>query len=51
MRIQNAKIITVGERAEDVFYIWDECDKPLTEEACESLRTALVDALAAQQSA
>ena len=39
--IHNAKILTVGERAEDVFYITDEQDQPLDEAA----QTALSDAL------
>ena len=40
--IEAAKIMTVGERAEDVFYISDEAGKPLDAEAKEQLRNNLV---------
>ena len=49
VRLQNAKIVTLGERAEDVFYIWDQNHQPLSEEACKKLRTALVLALDTRQ--
>ncbi len=39
--LQAAKITTVGERAEDVFFVTDEQRQPLTREACESLGKAL----------
>ncbi|MGH8397994.1 MAG: [protein-PII] uridylyltransferase [Gammaproteobacteria bacterium] len=43
IRLQNAKITTVGERAEDVFFITDAHDQPLTDPAArEGLRTALL---------
>ncbi|MGH8403225.1 MAG: [protein-PII] uridylyltransferase, partial [Gammaproteobacteria bacterium] len=43
IRLQNAKITTVGERAEDVFFITDVHDRPLTDPATrERLRTALL---------
>ena len=38
VRLQNAKIATFGERAEDVFYITDSKNCPLQPEALESLR-------------
>jgi len=44
--IQAAKILTVGERAEDVFYVTDAgTGRPLTTETCESLKGALTRAL------
>ena len=43
--INGAKIMTVGERAEDVFYISDPEGRPLAAGAGERLQTALVKAL------
>src|SRR5210317_1408939 len=43
--IDAAKIMTIGERAEDVFYISDESGKPLGEEARSRLRDALIRAI------
>jgi [protein-PII] uridylyltransferase len=43
--INGAKIMTVGERAEDVFYITDSQDRTLDEEACRRVQDALVRAL------
>jgi [protein-PII] uridylyltransferase len=40
--IDAAKIMTIGERAEDVFYISDESGNPLGEEAKSRLRDALI---------
>jgi [protein-PII] uridylyltransferase len=40
--IEAAKIMTIGERAEDVFYISDEAGAPLTEAAREQLCDKLV---------
>jgi [protein-PII] uridylyltransferase len=40
--IEAAKIMTIGERAEDVFYIRDESGKPIDENAQEELREALL---------
>jgi [protein-PII] uridylyltransferase len=40
-----AKIATLGERAEDVFYITDRAQRPLAEEAAERLRARLMQAL------
>ncbi len=40
--IQTAKIMTIGERAEDVFYITDEFGSPLGDEAKQRLRDDLV---------
>jgi [protein-PII] uridylyltransferase len=43
--INGAKIMTVGERAEDVFYITDSQDRTLDDEACRRVQDALVRAL------
>jgi len=47
--LHTSKIVTVGERAEDVFYISDEESKPLSETARERLRRRLVDTLDLRQ--
>jgi len=46
-----AKIGTMGERAEDVFYITDRARRPLDEAAAERLRTRLMETLSPPQSA
>jgi len=43
--IKTAKIMTIGERAEDVFYITDESGSPLDDDAKERLRKALISEL------
>ena len=43
--IQAAKIMTIGERAEDVFYVTDETGAPLTDDAKQRLRTGLIEGL------
>jgi [protein-PII] uridylyltransferase len=43
--MKTAKIHTVGERAEDVFYISDENGVPLSAEACSILRDRLIERL------
>lgn len=44
--LQNARIATLGERAEDVFFITDTQQQPITDEAlCEQLALALRDQL------
>jgi [protein-PII] uridylyltransferase len=43
--INGAKIMTVGERAEDVFYITDTEGRLLQEEACQRVQDSLVRAL------
>jgi UTP:GlnB (protein PII) uridylyltransferase len=45
MLIRMAKIVTVGERAEDVFYIINSAREMLTVEQQESLRAALKQAI------
>jgi [protein-PII] uridylyltransferase len=47
VKIETAKIMTVGERAEDVFYITDENHQPLSAARTEQLHNALISALAA----
>jgi [protein-PII] uridylyltransferase len=44
--IQTAKIVTVGERAEDVFYVTDSNGNILDTERCAALKAALLEALA-----
>jgi len=46
--IQTAKILTIGERAEDVFYVTNQDGKPLDESVCNSLREAITAALSQQ---
>jgi [protein-PII] uridylyltransferase len=43
--IQTAKIMTIGERAEDVFYVSDEAGAPLDVESKQKLRDALITEL------
>ena len=43
--ITSAKIMTIGERAEDVFYISDESGESLDDPALENLRNALHEKL------
>ena len=43
--IQTAKIMTIGERAEDVFYITDESGSPLDDAAQQRLRDGLISTL------
>jgi len=45
INIETAKILTIGERAEDVFYVVDEHDKRLTDKVCDRLRERLVERL------
>jgi [protein-PII] uridylyltransferase len=44
--LQNARIATLGERAEDVFFITDKQHQPITDAGlCEQLALALRDQL------
>ena len=43
--IETAKVMTVGERAEDVFYVVDADGGPLEKADCEQLSAALADQL------
>ena len=42
LRVHDARIATFGERAEDVFRITDEQDRPLSAEAAQALHDALI---------
>jgi [protein-PII] uridylyltransferase len=43
--LHDAKIVTVGERAEDVFYVTDERGQPLSPQTCEQLQQHMAAAL------
>jgi [protein-PII] uridylyltransferase len=45
VQIHGARIVTVGERAEDVFYVTDAEDRPLDAEARGRVQAALAEAL------
>jgi len=45
IELRKAKIMTVGERAEDVFYVTDVQHRPLNEEAAQRLKEHLLQAL------
>jgi [protein-PII] uridylyltransferase len=51
VELHAAKIMTVGERAEDVFYLTDFDNRPLSNAAAERLRDHLVQALDERQAA
>jgi [protein-PII] uridylyltransferase len=51
VELHAAKIMTVGERAEDVFYLTDLDNRPLSAAAAEALRTHLVHGLDQRQAA
>jgi len=48
INIDTAKVVTIGERAEDVFYIVDDQGRPLSKERCEALRSHLLARLGTQ---
>lgn len=48
IKIQTAKIATVGERAEDAFYVTNADHQPLSQDTCDDLQAALVSALSTQ---
>ena len=48
--LQNAKIATVGERAEDVFFVTTADDRPLDDAHCARVEAALRSALSDQDS-
>ena len=43
--IQTAKVLTIGERAEDVFFITNRSGNPLSADACRKLEADLLSAL------
>ncbi|MEM1261869.1 MAG: [protein-PII] uridylyltransferase [Pseudomonadota bacterium] len=45
VNISMAKIVTIGEKAEDVFYLTDLDDTPLSDAHCERLRRRLIEKL------
>jgi [protein-PII] uridylyltransferase len=46
LSLQNAKIATLGERVEDVFFLTDENHQPLSDpQLCSRLRDAIVEQL------
>jgi [protein-PII] uridylyltransferase len=45
VHLQNAKVATIGERAEDVFFVTTADNRPLDEAQCATLRDALIEAL------
>ncbi len=47
--IETAKIMTIGERAEDVFYIVDEHGEPLPDRLCRDLEERLTSTLGTQR--
>jgi [protein-PII] uridylyltransferase len=51
VELHAAKIMTVGERAEDVFYLTDLGNRPLADDAAERLRGHLTQVLDRQQAA
>ncbi|NNE61289.1 MAG: [protein-PII] uridylyltransferase, partial [Woeseia sp.] len=46
--IDTAKVLTIGERAEDVFYLVDESGRPLSKDVCDKLRAHLTEKLDSQ---
>jgi len=48
INIDTAKIVTIGERAEDVFYISNVSGKPLSDKICAELRQRLFESLDAK---
>ena len=49
IEVHAARITTLGERAEDMFYISDQNDEPLSAERLETLKSALIASLSAQK--
>ena len=43
INIETAKILTIGEKAEDVFFVVDKNGKTLDDDACDRLRERLID--------
>jgi [protein-PII] uridylyltransferase len=51
IQLRAAKIMTVGERAEDVFYVTDYESRPLDEASAQRLKGRLTQALDRRQAA
>lgn len=51
VRLQNAKIVTLGERAEDVFFVTTEDNRPLDEATSQALISSLETTLADPETA
>ncbi len=51
IELQAAKIMTVGERAEDVFYLTDFSNQPLTQDVADRLKDRLIQVLDEKQAA
>ncbi|TDJ28912.1 MAG: hypothetical protein E2O55_04145, partial [Gammaproteobacteria bacterium] len=51
VRLQNAKIATLGERAEDVFFVTTEDNRPLDEATSQALISSLETTLADPETA
>ncbi len=49
IEVHAARITTLGERAEDMFYISDQNDEPLSSDRLERLKSALLTSLSAQK--
>ena len=45
VRLQNAKIATFGERAEDVFFLTDGYNRPLDADHAEAVRESVLKAI------
>lgn len=45
IEVHYARITTLGERAEDIFYITDHNDQPLNQESLMKLQQALIETL------
>ena len=43
INIETAKIVTIGEKAEDVFFIVDKCNMPLSKKLTAQLKNALIE--------
>ena len=43
--IDTAKVLTIGERAEDVFYVVETNGTPLSDKRCDELRVRIIDHL------
>ena len=45
VRIHGVRVVTLGDRVEDVFIISDRNDRKLDDEACQALENAIQEAL------